>query len=127
MTTPQLTPEGQELLDTIRRQRGGKTMATHEVLAARDPAFLNGYNEIYNAAQSDAQGLPAYVRELMVMALDIAVGGSPKVARAHGRKAVSLGATEAQVLGAVELAILVSAGRAMSYLPAIFDDGSARS
>ncbi|MFY1633005.1 carboxymuconolactone decarboxylase family protein [Solwaraspora sp. WMMB335] len=125
--TAQLTPEGHELLETIRRQRGGKSMPMHEVLAARDPAFLNGYNDLFNAAQSDAQGLSADVRELIVMALDIVAGGSPKVARAHARKAVRLGATEAQVLGAIELATLVMAGRAMSYLPTIFDHEAATS
>lgn len=119
--TAQMTPEGRELLEAMRQQRGGRAMPMHEVLAARDPAFLNGYNELFNAAQSDAQGLPGDVRELIVMALDIVVGGSPRVARAHAHKAIALGATEAQVLGAIELATLVLAGRAMSYLPVIFD------
>jgi alkylhydroperoxidase/carboxymuconolactone decarboxylase family protein YurZ len=114
-----MTPEGQQLLDTIRAQRG--TIPMHEVLAEHDPAFLRGYDQVYNAAQSDGTGLPAHVRELIVMALDIAVGGDPTVVRAHARKAISLGATEAQVLGAVELAALVLTGRALSYLPTIFD------
>lgn len=119
-----MTPEGQRLLDTIQAQRG-KPMAMHEVLAEHDPNFLRGYNDIYNAAQSDDRGLPGHVRELMVMALDIVVGGSPTVARAHARKAMSLGATQSQVLGAVELAALVMTGRALSYLPTIFEHESA--
>ncbi|WP_432826188.1 carboxymuconolactone decarboxylase family protein [Dactylosporangium sp. CA-092794] len=119
--TTEMTEEGRELLAIMREQRGGRTMAMHEILAARDPAFLLGYHHIFNAAQSDAQGLPAWVRELLVMALDLAVGVNPNVVRAHARKAVSLGATEAQVLGAIELAALVMAGRALSFLPSIFE------
>jgi alkylhydroperoxidase/carboxymuconolactone decarboxylase family protein YurZ len=117
----EMTNEGRELLELMRAQRGGKSMAMHEILAARDPQFLLGYHHIFNAAQSDDQGLPGWVRELLVMALDLAVGVNPTVVRAHARKAISQGATEAQVLGALELAALVMAGKALSYLPAIFE------
>ncbi len=116
-----MTDEGRELLEKMRAQRGGTSMAMHEILAARDPQFLLGYHHIFNAAQSDDQGLPGWVRELLVMALDLAVGVNPTVVRAHARKAISQGATEAQVLGALELAALVMAGKALSYLPAIFE------
>ncbi len=116
-----MTDEGRELLEKMRAQRGGTSMAMHEILAARDPQFLLGYHHIFNAAQSDDQGLPGWVRELLVMALDLAVGVNPTVVRVHARKAISQGATEAQVLGALELAALVMAGKALSYLPAIFE------
>lgn len=117
----EMSDEGRDLLDLMRSQRGGKSMVMHEILAARDPSFLLGYHHIFNAAQSDTQGLPGWVRELLVMALDLAVGVNPNVVRAHARKAISQGATEAQVLGAIELAALVMAGKALSFLPAIFE------
>jgi alkylhydroperoxidase/carboxymuconolactone decarboxylase family protein YurZ len=116
-----MTDEGRALLEEMRAQRGGKSMAMHEILAARDPKFLLGYHHLFNAAQSDDQGLPGWVRELLVMSLDLAVGQPAHVVRAHARKAVSLGATEAQVLGAIELAALVMAGRALSFLAPIFE------
>ena len=119
--TEEMSHEGRELLELMRSQRGGKTMRVHEIVAARDPAFLLGYHHIFNAAQSDNQGLPGWVRELLVMALDLAVGVNPNVVRAHARKAISQGATEAQVLGAIELAALVMAGRALSFVPAVFE------
>jgi alkylhydroperoxidase/carboxymuconolactone decarboxylase family protein YurZ len=115
-----MTPEGQAILDAIRAER--RSLPMHEILAERDPKFLQGYNAIYTSAQSDAQGLPEYVRELIVMALDIAVGAAPAAARGHARRAIRAGATEAQVLGAVELVALVWAGKAVSALPTIFDD-----
>ena len=117
----ELTEEGRRLLEEMRARRGGKTMAMHEILAARDPGFLLGYHHIFNAAQSDANGLPAWVRELLVMALDLSVGVAPHVVRAHARKAISLGATEAQVLGAIELAALVMAGKALSYVQPVLE------
>lgn len=117
----QMPEEGRRLLEEMRARRGGKSMAMHEILAARDPGFLLGYHHIFNAAQSDGKGLPGWVRELLVMALDLSVGVAPHVVRAHARKAISLGATEAQVLGAIELAALVMAGKALSYVPPIFE------
>jgi alkylhydroperoxidase/carboxymuconolactone decarboxylase family protein YurZ len=116
--------EGQRILDSIRSERG-KTMRMHEILAEHDPSFLAGYNAIYNAAQSDRQGLPTYVRELLVMALDIAVGAAPPAVRGHARRAMAAGATQAQVLGAVELVALVYAGKAIGSLPVIFDSETA--
>lgn len=115
-----MTLDGQKILDDIRNDRGS-TLPMHELLAARDPAFLAGYNAIYNAAQSDAQGLPAYVRELIVMALDIAVGAPAPAFRGHALRALEAGASEAQILGAVELVALVWAGKAINALPTIFD------
>lgn len=96
-------------------------MRMHEILAENDPSFLGGYNAIYNAAQSDRQDLPTYVRELIVMVLDIAVGAAPAAVRGHARRARQAGATQSQVVGAVELAALVMAGKAIGALPVIFD------
>jgi alkylhydroperoxidase/carboxymuconolactone decarboxylase family protein YurZ len=120
-TSQEMSQEGRELLELMRSLRGGKSMRMHEILAERDPGFLLGYHHIFNAAQSDNQGLPSWVRELLVMALDLAVGVNPNVVRAHARKAISQGATEAQVLGAIELAALVMAGKALSFVPAVFE------
>lgn len=119
--TVEMSDEGRELLELMRSLRGGRSMAMHEILAARDPKFLLGYHHIFNAAQSDDQGLPGWVRELLVMVLDLAVGVNANVVRAHARNAVTKGATESQVLGAIEIAALVMAGRALSFLPTIFE------
>ncbi len=119
--TVEMSDEGRELLELMRSLRGGRSMVMHEILAARDPKFLLGYHHIFNAAQSDDQGLPGWVRELLVMVLDLAVGVNANVVRAHARNAVTKGATESQVLGAIEIAALVMAGRALYNLPKIFE------
>lgn len=111
---------GKKLLNDIQADRG-YTLPMHKVLAERHPEFLDGYNRMFTAAMNEESPLPGYVRELLVMALDIAVGARPEVARGHARKAIELGATEAQVLAAIELTTIVFAGRGMGALVGLFD------
>jgi alkylhydroperoxidase/carboxymuconolactone decarboxylase family protein YurZ len=112
---------GEKLLQEIRSDRG-YTLPMHRVLAERHPEFLDGYNRMFTSAMNSESPLPAYVRELLVMALDIAVGAKPEVARGHARKAIEHGATEAQVLAAVELTTIVFSGRGMGALVGLFED-----
>jgi alkylhydroperoxidase/carboxymuconolactone decarboxylase family protein YurZ len=120
----QTDPEA--LLARMRELRG-YVLPAHEVLAERDPDFLDGYDRMFRAANSDASPLPADVRELLVMALDIVVGVHPDAIRAHAGKAISHGATEAQVVAAVELAVIVQASKTMGALGSILrtDDDDA--
>jgi alkylhydroperoxidase/carboxymuconolactone decarboxylase family protein YurZ len=118
--------DGQTLLDRMRELRG-YVLPAHEILADRDPDFLDGYDRMFRAANSDASPLPADVRELVVMALDIVIGVHPDAIRAHARKAIAHGASEAQVIAAVELAVIVQASKTMGSLTPIFkadDEGS---
>jgi alkylhydroperoxidase/carboxymuconolactone decarboxylase family protein YurZ len=111
--------DGEELLARMRELRG-YLLPAHEVLAERDPDFLDGYDRMFRAANSDASPLPPDVRELLVMALDIAAGVHPDAIRAHAQKAIAHGATEAQVVAAVELAVIVQASKIMGSLGPIF-------
>jgi alkylhydroperoxidase/carboxymuconolactone decarboxylase family protein YurZ len=76
---------------------------------------------MFTSVMSDDSPLPADVRELFVMALDVVVGTSPSVVIGHARKAVELGATESQVLAAIELATIVAAGKVMGAVAGLFD------
>jgi alkylhydroperoxidase/carboxymuconolactone decarboxylase family protein YurZ len=105
---------GQQLLDQIRAHRG-YVLPMHEFLAEHHPEFLAGYDGMFTAAMSTDSPLPAKVRELIVMAVDMAVGVSPNVVRGHARRAIEHGATEAEVVAAIELTTLVFAGRPLSY------------
>lgn len=111
--------DGQALLDRMRELRG-YVLPAHEVLAQRDPKFLDGYDRMFRAANSDASPLPADVRELIVLALDIVAGVNPNAIRAHAEKAISHGASDAQVVAAVELAVIVLASKTMGSLASIF-------
>jgi alkylhydroperoxidase/carboxymuconolactone decarboxylase family protein YurZ len=112
---------GKQLLDGIQSDRG-YTLPMHRVLAERHPEFLDGYNRMFESAMNPDSPLPAQVRELLVMALDIAVGAKPEVARGHAKKAIECGATEAQVLAAIELTTIVFSGRAMGAVASVFDE-----
>jgi alkylhydroperoxidase/carboxymuconolactone decarboxylase family protein YurZ len=114
-----MTVDGRKLLEEMRAERG-YLLPAHEVLAERDPEFLDAYNRMFMAANSDRSPLPPDVRELMLVALDIAAGVKPEVVASHARKAVEHGATEAQVVAAVELAVLVFASRNLGPLATIF-------
>jgi alkylhydroperoxidase/carboxymuconolactone decarboxylase family protein YurZ len=120
-----MNEQGQALLDAIQEHRG-YTMEMHRILADRHPDFLDGYDTMFRAAMSADSPLEPAVRELIVMALDVVVGMKPEVVRAHARKAMQHGATEAQVLAALEITTLVSAGRALGSVVGVFgDDGTA--
>ena len=111
--------DGQALLERMRELRG-YVLPAHEILAERDPAFLDGYDRMFRAANSDASPLPADVRELLVMALDIVAGVHPDAIRAHAQRAIGHGASEAQVVAVVELAVIVQASKTMGSLTPIF-------
>lgn len=113
-------PNGQAILDRIQDDRK-YILPMHRVFAERDPQFLDGYDRMFTSVMSDDSPLPADVRELFVMALDVVVGTSPSVVIGHARKAVELGATESQVLAAIELATIVAAGKVMGAVAGLFD------
>lgn len=110
---------GQSLLARIREHRG-YVLPFHEVLAERHPEFLAGYDGMFRAAMSEDSALPPKVRELIVMALDIALGVSEKAVRGHAERAMRHGATEAEVLAAIELATLVFAGKPLGMVARVF-------
>jgi len=119
-----MSDDGQALLERMREFRG-YVLPAHEVLAERDPEFLDGYDRMFRAANAKDSPLPADVRELIVMALDISAGVSPEAVRAHAAKAIAHGATEAQVVAAIELAAVVYASKMLGSLARVFSDAGA--
>lgn len=115
-----MNEHGARLLQGIRENRG-YVMPMHEVLAERHPAFLAAYDAMFRAAIDDSP-LEPKVRELIVMALDVAIGVSEKAVRGHARKAMAKGASQAEVLGAIELATLVFAGKPLSAVSRLFTE-----
>lgn len=113
---------GKRLLERIRRQRGYEPLPFQRELAARHPEFLAAYDEMYAAAMGDGSPLPAKTRHLIVMVLDLVLGVGDKAVRGHARKAIENGATEADVVAALELATLVSAGKPVAAIGTVFSD-----
>ncbi len=114
--------EAEQLLERMRTFRG-YTLPAHEALAFRDPEFLDGYDRMYRAANSKDSPLAPEVRELIVLALDVSAGMSPKAIRAHARNAIGHGATEAQVVAAIELAAVVYASKMLAPVASVFEAG----
>ncbi|MDA8399000.1 MAG: carboxymuconolactone decarboxylase family protein [Actinomycetota bacterium] len=114
------TAIGDIVLQRIQDDRG-YVLPMHRVFAERDPQFLDGYDRMFTSVMSERSPLSPEVRELLVMALDVAVGTSPKVVGGHAKKAIELGATEEQVVAAIELATIVAAGKVMGAVTSVFD------
>jgi alkylhydroperoxidase/carboxymuconolactone decarboxylase family protein YurZ len=116
-----MTIDGQALLESMREFRG-YVLPAHQVLAERDPEFLDGYDRMFRAAYGEGSALSPAMRELLVMALDISAGVAPEAVRAHARRAMDHGATEEQVVEAVELAAIVVASKTLGSVARIFAD-----
>lgn len=114
-----MNEQGARLLAGIREHRG-YVLPMHEALAERHPEFLAGYDAMFRAAMSQDSALEPKVRELIVMVLDVAMGVSEKAVRGHARKAMQHGASEAEVLAAIELATLVFAGKPLGMAARVF-------
>src|SRR5438552_9477767 len=97
---------GARLLRRIREHRGYDPLAFQRELAERHPEFLAAYDDMYRAAMGEESALPAKTRHLIVMVLDLVLGVGEKAVRGHARQAIAHGATEAEVLAAIELATL---------------------
>lgn len=109
--------KGQLLLESIREHRG-YVLPMHEFWAAHDPEILDSYARIFRRAKGEDSPLEPKVRELIVMVLDLVIGVTPEVVRAHARRAIDQhGATESEVVAALELATLVYAARPLSFGP----------
>lgn len=108
-----MADRGEELLQRIRQMRG-YVLPMHEVLARDDPVFLEGYEALYGAAMRQDSPLPRKVRELIFVGVTIALGSPERVVAGHIRRALEHGASEAEVLSAVELTTLSFAARALA-------------
>ncbi len=84
----------------------------HRHLASEDPEFLGEYNRLVALAlkhgdrEADTDDLPAKYRELVACVLLAFRGESEEAIAGHLRRALRLGATEREALGAFEAALV---------------------
>lgn len=100
--TPQ--PEPDDLLDSVSASRG-YSLPLHEVLAKHDPEVLAGYEQMMRALYLSDRRLEGKLKELIYVAVLVALGAAEEHIRAHMEKAVREGATKEEVLEAVELIV----------------------
>jgi len=80
------------------------------LLGAQAPEMLDAYNRMreYYLREPPKGALPRKVKELLYVALDIALGAPAKAMQGHVRAAVKAGATTAEVVEAVALTIMLA-------------------
>lgn len=101
--TPQ-SEEQEDLLDSLSSARG-YSLPLHEVLAGHDPNVLAGYEQMMRALYLSNRNLDGKTKEFVYVAVLVALGAAEEHIRAHMEKAVREGATQQEVLEAVELIV----------------------
>lgn len=102
-----MTPQSQEpddQLDSVSSSRG-YSLPLHEVLAEHDPDVLAGYEQMMRSLYLSDRRLDGRTKELVYVAVLVALGAAEDHIRAHMEKAVREGATKEEVLEVVELVI----------------------
>jgi 4-carboxymuconolactone decarboxylase len=95
---------GEEALDAARRARG-YSLPLHSVLAREDPDVLTAYEQMMNALYLKGRRIKGKTKELVYVAVLVALGASEAHVRAHMERAQREGATPEEVLETIELLI----------------------
>jgi 4-carboxymuconolactone decarboxylase len=101
--TAERTP-GDDILEATRKARG-YTLPLHSVLALEDPDVLAAYEQMMSALYLKARRLDTKTKELIYVAVLIALGAPDAHVRAHMGRAQREGATPEDVLETIELLI----------------------
>lgn len=103
----------------IRRMREarGYLYPEWELAARRDPEFFSAYNGLYLKALASGRGLAIKYRELVALGILAFRGVGTDALANHIRRAFRHGATRAEVLGALEAAMIP--GGAVTFLNGI--------
>ncbi len=93
---PERLKQGLEMLDELKRQRGGKLLSFHKK-AANDAALLKAFSQQYEICNGEAYtAMPRKYRELILMALGCAKG-VPVTVNTHAKLAMENGATVEEI------------------------------
>lgn len=103
MSTVQDDPRSGDLESVLGAR--GYTLPLHRVLAERDPDVLRAYEGMMRELYFKERRLSAATKELIYVAVLVALGASEEHIRAHMEKARREGAQPEDVLEAVELVI----------------------
>ena len=91
-------------LEAARGERG-YTLPLHEVLASEDPDVLTAYEGMMKALYLKGRRLDGKTKELVYVAVLVALGATEEHVRAHMERAQREGAAPEDVLEALELLI----------------------
>ncbi len=96
--------ERRAYLQQMEEERG-YILDFHRVLAEEDLDFLKGYNALLEAAYTNARTLDAKTKELIFVAVLMAVRSQPDHIKTHMEVAKKLGATKREMLEVLEMTL----------------------
>lgn len=96
--------KAEALIAKMKKDRG-YIYPEWEFAARSDPDFVEAYNNLYRAALNDGQALNAKTRELIALGI-LAYRRDVDAVKAHILRAMRLGATQQEILEAVETTIV---------------------
>jgi len=96
--------ESQVYLQKMQEERG-YILDFHKVLAEQDFEFLKGYNALLEAAYLKPRLLDAKTKELIFIAVLMAIRSQPDHLKTHMEMAKQFGATQQEVLEVLEMTL----------------------
>jgi alkylhydroperoxidase/carboxymuconolactone decarboxylase family protein YurZ len=96
------------LLQKMQKSRG-YMLPPWVYLSEKDPDFMEAYNNLYERALTDGKALPAKIREFIAIGI-LAYRGLEDAVYLHCKRALRLGATQQEILEAIESAMVPGGG-----------------
>jgi AhpD family alkylhydroperoxidase len=109
-----------KLIEKIEKERGF-VMPWRRMLVERDPEYLELYHKLAMYCFKEKKALPLKFKEIIAIAVD-AVTFYETGLRAHVRNALAAGATEEEILEALELTTLLGVHSMSGHLPALVEE-----
>lgn len=96
--------KAEAILERMARERGDFVMqGWRRQLAERDPEFMELWHNLINYALVKERALPRKYKEIIAVVMDALTGYNPGL-KIHARAALESGATEEELLEALEMA-----------------------
>ena len=102
---PKVKKGAKEILMEEMTKERGYILPEWAFMIEKDADFMEAYNKLYKKALTDGKALPARIRELIAMAI-FAYRGHEAHTYNHAKRAQRLGATQQELLEAVETFII---------------------
>lgn len=109
-----------ELSARIAKERGFQR-PWREMLTERDPCFMELYHKAAMHVLHERKALPVKFKEILILCLD-SMTHYEEGFRIHTRRALEHGATEDEILEALEVCSLLGIHNLSVFLPALVDE-----
>ena len=111
---------GRQLIEQMEKERGF-ARPWRTMLAQRDPEYMELYHNLAMHAFHKRKALPLKFKEIIAVCMD-AVTFYEEGLRIHIRNALAAGATEDEILEALEVLVLLGVHNLSVHLPALVEE-----